>query len=242
MITCIIIDDEKKSRELLHVMLRDYCQGVRVIGESGKIEESLDMIRESRPQLVLLDIRLSGSTAFELLDAFPDRSFEVIFTTGHDEYALKAIKYAGTDYLLKPIDLGELKDAIQRVSKKVNTPVPQAGGSPQRPRSNAHTVVPTNAGYMILDTRLVVYLQADGAYTRFFMDDGSDLLVCDPIGVYEKRLSPDSFVRIHRSHIVNLHFVREYVRGRGGYVRLKNGSHLDVSARKKNTLLQALGM
>ena len=236
MISCLIVDDEKKSRDLLNTMLSDYCQNVKVIGMAARVEESLELIARLRPQLVFLDIELSGKNAFDLLDILPNRRFEVIFTTGYEQYALKAFKYAGLDYLLKPIDLEELQSAIDRAGEKI-----VLLNDPEEEQDPDRLVVATHQGYMVLDPNRVVYLEAEGSYTQFYFEDGSKVLVCDSIGDHEKNLPTQGFVRIHRSHLVNLDFVQEYVRGRGGYVLLKNGNHLNVSIRKKTDLLKALG-
>ena len=244
MITAIIVEDEKSSRDLLAAMIKQYAPNVEVIAQSGEVDESITLIKHLKPQLVFMDIQLPGRNAFQLLDVFPDRSFEVIFTTAYEQYALQAIKYSGIDYLLKPIGLNELKDAIKKAEEKIYRPAGE-----EEKKSNAHEpehserlVVPTQQGFMMLESGQVMYLEAEGAYTRIYMQDGESILVSNPIGVYENRLPFPAFVRIHRSRLVNLWYIQEYIRGRGGYILLKNGLHLNVSARKKASLLEALGL
>lgn len=242
MLTALIIEDEKKNRDLLHTMLTDYCDGVLVVGKSGQVQESLDLIRAYKPQLVFMDIQLPGKNGFELLDTLPERSFEVIFTTAYEKYALQAIKYSGIDYLLKPISLDELKGALKKAEEKIQSPISKlgTGESPGDSVSSERLVVPTFKGFMVLESYKIMYLEAEGSYTRFFFEDGSSILICEAIGQCEGRLSTSRFVRIHRSRLVNLWHIQEYIRGRGGYILLKDGKHLNVSARRKAGLIEAL--
>ena len=241
MISALIVDDEAKSREVLRLMISDYCDEAFVVGQAASVDEALERIQRLKPQLILLDIELAGKSAFDLLDKLPDRDCEVVFVTGYEQHARKAILYSGMAYLLKPIDLDELLMAINRVADKV---AQQAASAPavQPPVDKQRIVVPTSSGYTLLEIEAIMYLEADGAYTCMTLKDRTRLLVSKSIGSYESHLAKLNFVRIHRSVMVNMQFVREYVRGRGGYVMLHDGTHLNVSARKRSSLLQALGL
>ncbi len=244
MLTTLIIEDEKRSRELLHTMLCDYCEDVLVMGKAASVSEALDLIRTYNPQLVFLDIHLKGQMGFELLDALPQRSFEVVFTTAYEEYALQAIKYSGLDYLMKPIALDELRTSLAKAKEKLTRRSTQPSlmeGEEEDSSKRNRVLVPTFKGFILLETSRILYLEAEGSYTRFFFDDNQTILICESIGQCENRLSAANFIRIHRSHVVNIDHIQEYIRGRGGYILLKDGSHLNVSARKKAHLLEALG-
>ncbi len=240
MIRALILEDERKSRELLSAMLSNYCEGVDVIGTGSNIEEGEALIGQLKPQLVFMDIMLGGKTAFELLDKAKARNYEVVFTTAHEKYAIKAVKYSGLDYLLKPISLEELRQTITRVSDRIRQQGRTANSEQKTP--DDQLVVPTSQGYMMLDVLNIVFLAADGAYTRIFLREGSEVLISNSIGTLQNRLCFPDFIRIHRSWVVHRRFIQEYVNGRGGYVLLKSGHHLSVSARRKAELLKALGL
>jgi len=243
MITCVVVDDERRSRSLLDTMIRTYCKDVRLLGMAETREEGIRLIREKRPQVVLLDVELAaGSTGFHLLDETDVSAFEVIFTTGYQEYALRAIKYNCVDYLLKPIDLYELKQALDKARNRIATQSQLTADQRELASEKQQLAVPTDRGYKVLNLDQVVVLKAEGSYIEIQLEGDTCYLTSSPLGVYEKQLDTNGFLRIHRSYLVNLAFISEYIRGRGGYVKLKNGSHLDVSARKKSALLEALGL
>jgi len=240
MISTLIIDDEPKSREVLRLMIADYCDNAFVVGQAASVSQALERIQTLRPQLILLDIELADQSAFDLLDALPKRSCEVIFVTGFEHYARKAIQYSGMAYLMKPIDLEELQEAVARVEAKL---ADQSSTAPAPPTpEQERIVVPTSSGYTLLEVGAIMYLEAEGAYTNVTLKDSTRLMISRSIGEYEQRLAALNFVRIHRSVMVNLQYVKEYVRGRGGYVMLKDGTHLNVSARKRMALMQSLGL
>jgi len=242
MIRTLIVEDEPQNRDLLKSMIAQYVEGVDIIGSAANVDEACLKIHELNPQLLLLDIQLEERNAFQLLEQFPQRSFEVIFTTAYEQYALQAIKHSGIDYLLKPIGLEELRTAVKKAEEKIQPTTSEAEEpSNTEPAPNDRIVVPTNQGFMLLDVGNIMYLQAEGAYTRIVLRDHSGVLVSQPIGVYEEKLKYPAFIRIHRSHVVNQQYIKQYVRGRGGYVLLENGDHLNVAVRKKADLLQALG-
>ncbi len=241
-ITAFILEDERKNRQLIHTMLTNYCDNIEVIGESSNINDAIQQIDELIPDLVFMDIQLGSQTVFELLDKIPERNFEIIFTTGFEKYAIQAIKYSGIDYLLKPLNLEDLQAAVARAFKKIQERHDNQDRANEEHLTDNRLVVPTLHGYVMLERLKVMYMAAEGAYTKIFLQDGTNFLVSNAIGTYEDKLPFPSFVRIHRSFMVNLRFIKEYIRGRGGYVLLQDGTHLNVSVRRKSDLLKALGL
>ena len=242
MISCLIVDDEPKSRQVLNLLLSNYCDQTVVVGQADSVETGIQLMQKRKPELLFLDIELAGKTGFDLLEAIPKRSCEVIFVTGFEQYAREAIRYSGMAYLLKPIDLDELLEAVERVEQKLlERDAQQQRGLPGPPEPD-RIVVPSGSGYTLLDVASIMYLKAEGAYTEVTLKDRTRLMISKAIGEYEKRLAAFNFVRIHRSFVVNLSYVQQYFRGRGGYVLLKDGTHLDVSVRKRPVLLQSLGL
>ncbi|WP_221887927.1 LytR/AlgR family response regulator transcription factor [Chitinophaga polysaccharea] len=183
MLTAIIIDDEKKGRVALREKLHDYCPEIELLGEAADGAEGLHLIQEQKPDIVFLDIEMPIMNGFEMLHQLPQKDFHLIFTTAYNQYAIKAIRYAAFDYLLKPVDIEELKSAIQRVREQ-------------------------------------------------------SLLASRTMKDFEELLPADIFFRTHHSYIINLRYIKRYIRGEGGQIELENGAYVTVARRKKDELLK----
>lgn len=247
MLKAIIVDDEVKSRENLKILIEDFCTNVKIMGLAGNVQEGCDLIVSTDPDLVFLDIQMHKETGFDLLNKFKEISFEVIFTTAHSEYAITAIKFSAVDYLLKPIDINDLKSAIDRVEKKryhdnlfgkFNTLI-------ENMKANNHEdyklAIPTLEGLTFVKCSDIVYCEASGNYTTFFLRDDRKYVVSKTLKEYENLLANHQFFRIHHSYLVNLKEIVKYTRGEGGFVTLTNGVNLDVSKRKKESFLVKIG-
>lgn len=241
MIKTILVDDEPYALKNLATMLEKYCPRIHVADTACDVHEALEKIYITKPALVILDIELDGSSSFEILERLKNRHFEIVFITAHDEFGIKAVKHDATDYILKPIDRLELIQAMDKVAEKIDKKNTAPATMPE-PATHTRLALPTGEGLLFVNTEQVMYCESEGRYTRFHLADGNKkIMVCRNLGEYENMLPPDMFVRIHHHCIINLHFVEKYVRGRGGYVVMRNGEHLNVSARRKDDFLQRLG-
>lgn len=264
MLKAIIVEDERNTQELLKSYLEEFCEGVSVVGMAAGVKTAIAAIDEHQPDLIFLDIELSDGDGFQVLEhytaAAPDAAprFDVIFTTAYNQYALKAFKFAATDYLLKPIDIEELQEAVRRVTEKRATKPSAvdsalAGIDAQQLQVLLHSlrnkqtsfkkiVLPTSQGFTIVEPNDIVRCEADRNYTYIFLKEGRRILVSKTIKEYEEMLEEHDFFRIHQSHLINLHFLKNYIRGRGGAVELTDGTVLDVAARKKSDFLRRLSL
>lgn len=250
MIKAVIVEDEKHSRELLHELIKEYCEGIEVVGLAGSVKEALSEIASQKPALVFLDIELPDGDGFQILEQLEGIDFDLIFTTAYDQYSLRAFKFSATDYLLKPVDIEELQQATQRVIEK-NQHSTREGQHDQvkaliRNIRNISTpfkriVLPTTNGFTVVDPDDIIRCESDRNYTFIFLKDGRRILVSRTIKEYDEMLSEYNFFRIHQSHLINLHYLKNYTRGRGGYVELIDGTVLDVSARRKSDFLARMG-
>jgi two-component system, LytTR family, response regulator len=247
MIKSIIVDDELKSRESLRILIEDFCDGIEVVALCQNVTEGIDAIQAYKPDIVFLDIQMQRETGFDLLARVREVNFEVIFTTAYSEYAIKAFKFSAIDYLLKPIDIEELKKAIQKVQKKLNSDI---GGRLQQliqnlkqggPSENYKLAIPTTEGLIFVKVNDILYCTASSNYTEIYLADGKKHLVSRTLKEYEEMLEGHDFFRIHHSYLINLNAIKKYVRGEGGYVVMTNDKSLDVSKRKKESFLARIG-
>jgi two-component system LytT family response regulator len=237
----VIVDDEERSRQTLNGLISRYCPEVKVIAEAGSVAEARQVLAEHTPDVVFLDIRLPDGTGCDLLEQLPGRQFDIIFTTAHDEYSLKAFHYAALHYLLKPISYVQLREAIARI-KPVN------GNKPDERYRVMHdhlagrqSIVLTSLdGFSVAQIDDIVRCEADSNYTRVFFTKEKPFIASRNLSFFEDLLVDAGFVRIHNKHLVNVKHVRQYHRGRGGDVQMSDGSQVEVSVRKKDEFLETL--
>ncbi|MCF8247777.1 MAG: LytTR family DNA-binding domain-containing protein [Saprospiraceae bacterium] len=238
-----IVDDEAHARQFLKTMLAKFCPEVEIVGEADGVGTALQLIRQTRPDAVLLDISMEDGSGFDLLDFFPQLDFKVVFTTAHDEFALRAFHYAALDYLLKPIQPKDLIRALERVRE---TPILDYTEKIKVLLENARQHRPltitlhTQEGLTLLKLEQIVYLSSDNAYTTFHLMQGEQLVVSRPIGDFEVLLPSDSFFRIHQSYLVNLTHVRKILKDEGGVVAMSNGSQLPLARRRKDEFIESV--
>ena len=245
-LTCIIIDDEKNAREGLQMLIKNFAAEVEVLKLCKSANEGINAITELNPDLIFLDVEMPHMTGFEMLEKIHPKNFDVIFTTAYDHYALKAIKFSALDYLLKPISPEDLIAAIDKhsESKKQSGTNPalelllKAIKVPHQPLSKI--ALPSVNGLVLVPVENIIRCESDSNYTHFYLSDKSKFTVAKTLKEYDELLNSHNFFRIHASHIVNLNKIKKYVRGEGGYVVMDDGSHVDVSARKKVEFLKRL--
>ncbi len=247
-IRSIIVDDEQRHHDILGKMLETFCPNIELVGDAFSVDEAVALIQSEQPELVFLDIEMPEGNGFTLFDHFEEPAFEVIFTTAHDLYAINAIKYAALDYLLKPINIQELKNAVARAEKILAKQVPSREEEYQVLRENTKLqdrnytkiALRSSEGIDFVEANRLLRVEANHVYSNFYLDNGKMIMVSKPLGDFEPLLESFNFFRVHKSHMVNLNHVEKYVKGKGGYLILKDGSHVDVSVRKKEALLKKL--
>ncbi len=245
MLQTIIVDDEKRGRELLRMVLTTHCPEVKVVGEASNVKEAYTLILQTDPDLVFLDIEMPGGSGFDLLTKFDEINFEVIFVTAFDKYAIKAIKFSAMDYLLKPVDEEELVKAVKRVEENQNKKsnkdrVSNLIQNVRKTTDNQKIGLTSSDGLEFIEIKTILRCEADGKYTSVFLHDGKKLLVSKNLKEFEDLLTEYNFIRIHHSHLVNLDYIKKYQSGRGGYVVMSDGSTITVSQRKKEDFLSSL--
>ncbi len=245
-IRTIIVEDEQKSREMLAGLIEKGCPQLSVVGLARDVKEGVEMIRQQKPELVFLDISMPDGSGFDLLEQVHGQKFELIFATASDAHAIKAIKYSACDYLLKPIDIDELKIAVDRVvSKRQNTPnmdnlqfliqhLRKADENYQK------ITLPTGNAYEIVNIKDIIRCEADGSYTTFYLNDKRKLLISAGLKHYEELLPESEFIRVHHHHLINMNHVVRFLKEDGGYAVMSDGSRIEISRRKKETFMERL--
>ncbi len=245
MISTIIIDDEPKGRLALRQKLAAYCINIDVVAEAANGKEALALIRLHHPQLIFLDIEMPVMNGFEMLNVIEEKNFHIIFTTAYDQYAIKAIKYAAFDYLLKPVDIDELKTAVAKIetieNKNLGRQVEIMQQNMQQPKNNFHKLaIPAADGLHFYDINTIIHLEAQSNYTILHFSCHPKITASKTLKELEELLPAANFFRVHHSHIINLQYIKRYIKGDGGQVELEDGRFIDVSRRKKEEFLKAI--
>lgn len=246
MIKAIIVDDEEKSRVTLKNLIARHCPSVIVADLCDSVETALASVTVHSPELVFLDIEMPFNNGFTLLEKIKNPAFGVIFTTAYDQYAIKAIKYSALDYLLKPVDVDELKKAVARFDSNKNRSTVHSDNyelllSALKLKSKtAKIAVPAFDGLQMISAEEIVKCTADESYTHITLTNGTKLVVSRILKEFEDLLSDYNFFRVHNSSLINLIHVKKYVKGDGGYVIMSDNEPVEVSRRKKNELLSRL--
>jgi two-component system, LytTR family, response regulator len=245
MIKALLIDDEMHCLKTLSMLLKEYCPNVQVIGKCENGEEGIEAIKKLKPDLVFLDIEMPHMNGFEMLEKFSEVSFAVIFTTGYDQYAIKAFRFSALDYLLKPIEASELKKAVERVDRHLQHPLPQQLEILLQKINSQSTPInkvalPTMEGLQMIPVDSIISCESDHNYTLLLLKNKQKIIVSKILKDIEEMLEEHSFLRVHHSYIVNLNEINRYVKGEGGYLIMSDGSSVDVSRSRKEILLQKL--
>ena len=247
MINAVLVDDEKNALEMLEWQLQTFCPQVKPVALCSSADEGIAAILKYKPQLLFLDIEMPHKNGFELLQAFADPSFDVIFTTAYDQFALKAFKVAALDYLLKPVDADDLKTAVERFEKKIHL---RSGFKEQleilllqykQPTCQTGKIpLTTQEGILFADPQLIVYCEAASNYTYIYFTDKTKLVVSKTLKDMEEVLAPFGFLRVHHSFLVNLKQVKRYVKSDGGYIEMGNAVQVPISRKRRETIIELL--
>ncbi len=246
MLKAILIDDEKNSRESLRKKIESNCPQLSIIAECSNGQEGMVAIQLEQPDIVFLDIEMPHMNGFTMLQQLPERNFELIFTTAFNQYAINAIRYSALDYLVKPVDVTELADAVKRIGEKKKVAINAqqleilAGYLSQQKQTPDKIAVAVLTGLEIIDIANIMYLEATGNYTNIYFTNDKPLLSSKTLKEFEDILPSTLFCRIHNGSLVNASYIKKYNRGEGGQVVLANGILLDVARRRKDELLQLI--
>ena len=247
MFTALIIDDEKYFSIALKKQLELHCQNILILGSVTSVSEAVTFINEHKPDLVFLDIEMPNEDGFALFKYFPNPEFDVVFTTAHNSYTIKAIRHSALDYLLKPVNKDELLDAIQRFVEKrqvqTNTKIANLLHNLDiQVLSKQKLAVPVGHAFEFIEFSNIIRAEADDAYTKLFLVNGKRILATKSLNLIDNLLPEELFFRIHRSHIINLSHVKTYLKKDGGTVVLVDDSHLPVAVSKKDEILVKLNL
>ena len=246
MIQAIIVDDERAAREELTKLIDTYCEDIKIVATGKNVSEARELIYKYSPDIVFLDIDMPMGNGFSLFDSIKNPGFDTIFTTAHQEYAIKAFRVSALDYLTKPIDYRELQEAIIKYKSKRKIELRERRiqllleNMMNRPTEFNKLVLPDYEGYSLINTTDIVYCQADGSYTHLYLLDGKKITTSKLLKQIEELLPDETFYRIHKSYIVNLNLINRCSKIDGFSVILENGIVLDVSERTKKEFLDKL--
>ncbi len=242
-IQAVLVDDEENSLEALTILLQKYCPDVHVAGTADTVNSAIEVINNLQPDLVFLDIALPDGQGFEVLEQVTHTTFEVIFTTAYDQYALKAFDFSALDYLLKPINAEKLQQSVERfqqihpqvvLKERVSVLREGLGNLLQR------IILTSMDGFEVHKISDIIRCEANGSYTIFFIKGGHKVITSKTLNNFEKMLEDLSFVRVHSKHLINLDYVKRYISGRGGYIVFDDGTQVDVSERKKKEFIRRM--
>ena len=237
----LLIDDEEPVRNILKIFLTRF-NNILLLGECGTVSDAKVLIKNTQPDLVFLDIRLLDGTAFDLLLAFPNPNFKIIFITAYEQYVLKALRAGALDYLMKPIDIQEFTVALEKANSQSMKPEQYETSLEHWQEKPTKITFRSREGLHIVPLQKLLYCESDGGYTTFFLLDGSKLIASKPMKEYSTILPESSFIRLHQSYIVNINYITLFKNE--NMVVLKNDSNfmkeIPVSSRKRDELLKLL--
>lgn len=246
-IRAILIDDELTSLKNMEQKLEEFCKSVTVIAATQNPEEAISLIRSLRPDVLFLDIEMPRMSGFRMLEELGDYEAEIIFTTAYNHYAIDAMHISAFDYLVKPVAIEELELAVNRLLKKKIMQTQERlhilKDSMNQAKSQENRIaVPLNEGFEFVVIKNIVRIESSGSYSRLFVLNGQSLLVTKLLKDFEDLLTPYRFFRVHNSHLINLDYIKKYLRGVGGQVLMENGDIIDVARRKKEEFVSILNL
>ncbi|MGC4104257.1 LytR/AlgR family response regulator transcription factor [Ferruginibacter sp.] len=245
----LIIDDETNARSAIRNMAQQLQLPITIIGEAGSAAEGLEKITSLQPELLFLDIQMPGKSGIELMQEMNRNDIQVIFVTAHQGFALQALKLSAIDYILKPVDPSDLKEAVEKAITQKNKLVQdqlqlfqQAMQHLQQPQQKApqKLALSTSEGILFAELNDIVWIESLTGYCKFYLQGQKPIIVSKNLKEYEDLLAPHHFFRTHQSSVVNLIHIKKYVRGEGGQVWMSDGSEIEVARRRKEDLLNKI--
>jgi two-component system, LytTR family, response regulator len=244
MISAILVDDEAGNLEVLSRLISGFCPNVSILACASSVDEACIVIKEKKPDVVFLDIEMPGKTGFDLIHLLEPVTFEIIFVTAFEQYASKAFRYSAIDYLLKPVNIDELQEAVERATKNIIHKTMGARLENYFENINLKQpkiAIPMNDSYTFYDYDTIVSLTATDPYTQIHFTDGTKVISSSSLKYFSELLPKNLFCRIHHAHLVNLNHAVKYSGSRSGKLQLSNGLVLEVSQRKRGELLKRFG-
>jgi len=241
----ILVDDELSSLQNLQSKLVEFCPDVEVVATAQKPEDAILFIRQHKPDVIFLDIEMPRMNGFRMLDELGELDFEIIFTTAYNHYAVDAIRISAFDYLMKPVAIKELQNALERLARYRQThtrdklDVLRQSLSPNKSQEEK-IAIPTNEGLEFIPIKNILHIESSSNYSKIFLTDGKNILVTKLLKDFEDILGPYNFFRVHNSHLINLAYIKKYIRGEGGQVEMQNGDVIDVARRKKEEFIRLI--
>lgn len=244
MIRCVLIDDENNSLEMMEWLIKTYCPQVTIEAMCNTSEKGIEAINKFKPDVVFLDIEMPHMNGFDMLEQFDKLSFDVVFCTAYDQFAIKAFKYSALNYLLKPVDPADLQETFRRLEEKKSSPSKeQIELLLQNIRENIKPAVQrialtTGDGMIFVPVENILYCEAESNYTSVVLSDGKKILVSKVLKDIDETLSGSGFYRIHNSFLINLNHIKKYVRGDGGYVIMDNDVTVSISRSRRQEFME----
>jgi len=238
----LIVDDEPDAVNFITSIIDEYCPGLEVVGTANSARDGVKIILEKSPDLVFLDVEMPHGSGFDLLHHFPEKTFDVVFVTAFNHYAIRAIKFSALDYILKPININEFRQAVDKVIQKHSTVGSRNAGYSSllenlRSAQPSKLAIPTSDGMEYLKTGEIIRIEADRSYSWFFLEGKRRILVSKNLKEYQELLGEQLFFRPHNSHLINLEHVKKYIRQEGGSIEMDDGSQVPLSRPRKEFFL-----
>jgi two-component system LytT family response regulator len=238
----LIVDDEEDAVNFIASIIREYCPRLEIIGTAATAGEGAKMILENSPGLVFLDVEMPHGSGFDLLQQFPEKTFDVIFITAFNHYAIRAIKFSAVDYILKPINISEFREAVEKVIRKRSSDENRNASYSSlfenlRMSSPSRLAIPTADGMEYLNTPEIIRIEADRSYCWFYLTNNRKILVSRNLKEYQELLGDLGFFRPHNSHLINLQQVKKYIRHEGGIIGMNDGSQVPLSKPRREFFL-----
>lgn len=244
-IKAILIDDELNSLQNLQQKLEGFCPQIKIVAVSQKPEDGLILIKEYAPDVVFLDIEMPRMSGFRMLEELGEYDFDIIFTTAYNHYSIDAIRISAFDYLVKPIGIEDLQKCVERLNKSLNKQTKEKidilKKSLSENRSQEDKIaISTTEGIEFIPIKNILHIESKSNYSKIFLSENKTLMVSKILKDFEEMLIPYHFYRVHNSHLINLNYIKKYIRSQGGHVMLQDGTIIDISRRKKEDFLKMI--
>ncbi|MEO6637193.1 MAG: LytTR family DNA-binding domain-containing protein [Ginsengibacter sp.] len=245
-IKAILIDDELNSLQNLERKLQEFCPDVDIIAITQKPEDGLTLIRQHQPDVVFLDIEMPRMSGFRLLEELGEYDFDIIFTTAYNHYSIDAIRISAFDYLVKPIGIEDLQKAVERLSRSKGTHTKEKmdilkKSLGENKSQEDKIAISTSEGIEFVPIKNILHIESKSNYSKIYLPEDKTIMVSKILKDFEEMLSPYNFLRVHNSHLINLNYIKKYMRKNGGQVMLQDGTVLEISRRKKEEFLKMIG-
>jgi two-component system LytT family response regulator len=234
-LTAIIVDDELPGRENLKKIIEIYCPEIEIVGLADSVVKAKELVSIHKPNVVFLDINMPVLNGFDFLEEYDDRNFMVVFVSAHEEFGINAVKTGAADYLLKPINIKELKQTVKKLLSMYNKAI-----KVETTHDIDKLIIPTSHGFNVLVIDDIIRLEADGCYTTIVMNEGKNTIVSRTLKDFEDTLPKEKFFRIHKSHLINLKYIKDYSNLSGSFVTMIDGSRVEISRRKAPDFIQKI--